>query len=57
MNELLKEDELFALRLKTSDGPIATQIQQHTVRIIYLCVVSLTGALSNDGKDWGMMNS
>jgi len=44
----VKRRRSFGIKIGTSDGPIATQIQEHTVGIIYLYVVSLTGAVSND---------
>lgn len=36
------------IKTETSDGPIATQRQKHIVGFIYLYVVSLTGAVSNN---------
>jgi len=43
------------IKTETSDGPIATQRQKHIVGFIYLYVVSLTGAVSNNrmtGEWW-----
>jgi hypothetical protein len=52
----VKRRRSVGIKIETSEGPIATQIQKHIVGFIYLFiyifiylyVVSLTGAVSND---------
>jgi len=44
----VKRRRSVGIKIETSEGPIATQKQQHIVEIIYLYVFYLTGAVSND---------